>query len=239
MCLVGKGITFDTGGNQIKGADVILGMKRDMGGSAGVLHAFASAVLGHYPHRLYALLCIAENSVDANAFRPDDVLRMYSGLSVEINHTDAEGRLVLGDGVAHAVKHLQPDAVVTMATLTGAQGVSTGKRHAALVCNNEELERETVHTGLLSGDLCHPLLFCPEMLNEEFASEVADMKNSVQNRANAGSSCAGNFIARQMGDFVSRGKWLHVDMAYPSFIGERATGYGVSLLSSLLLADKI
>ena len=238
VCLVGKGITFDTGGNQIKPTTAMPGMKRDMGGSAGILHAFSAAVAAGYPNRLHALLCVAENSVDGMSFRPDDVLYLYSGLSVEINHTDAEGRLVLGDGVAHAVKHLNPDAVVTMATLTGAQGVSTGKRHAALVSNCETLESNAVVTGRFTGDLCHPLLFCPEMLNEEFASEIADMKNSVGNSANAGSSCAANFIARHMGDFLSRGKWIHVDIAYPSFIGDRGSGYGVSLLSTLLLQDK-
>lgn len=92
---------------------------------------------------------------------------MSSG-QVEINNTDAEGRLVLGDGVAYAARHLDPAVIIDMATLTGAQAITTGRRHAAIMSNEESFEKLTVECGLSTGDLVHPLLYCPEFLNEEF-----------------------------------------------------------------------
>jgi probable aminopeptidase NPEPL1 len=152
---------------------------------------------------------------------------------VEINNTDAEGRLVLGDGVAYASRHLQPDVIVDIATLTGAQGIATGQKHAAIVCNDEALETTAVQVGKQCGDLVFPILYCPELLLSEFKSSLADMKNSVKNRSNAQSSCAGHFIESHLHtDF--KGKWLHVDMAAQSNKDGRSYGYGVALLSQLL-----
>lgn len=125
ICLVGKGITYDTGGLSLKTKEGMPGMKRDMGGSAGVVCAFRSLVLdgSHLasatPTPIHALLCIAENGIGPNATRPDDIHVMYSGKTVEINNTDAEGRLVLSDGCAFAAKHLNPEIIIDMATLTG------------------------------------------------------------------------------------------------------------------------
>eukprot|EP00741_Cyanophora_paradoxa_P022922 tig00021525_g22142.t1 len=233
VCLVGKGIVYDTGGLSIKGTDGMCGMKRDMGGSAGVLHAFAALVGGGLAKdiALHCILCLAENAIGPEATRNDDILYMYSGKTVEINNTDAEGRLVLADGLAYAVKHLQPDVILDMATLTGAQGVATGQKHAAIIANDEELEGACVRAGRASGDLVHPLLYCPEFFRGEFSSSVADMKNSVKNRMNASSSCAAQFLADHLGEYA--GKWVHVDMAYPVHSGERATGYGVALITEL------
>jgi probable aminopeptidase NPEPL1 len=143
-------------------------------------------------------------------------------------------RSVLGDGVAYAVKHLSPAVVIDMATLTGAQGIATGRRTAALYCNDAELEAMAVAAGRATGDLAHPLPYLPEVFQAEFASPVADMKNSVKDRSNAGSACAGQFVGSHLGTFVDEGRWLHVDMAYPAFVGERGTGYGVALLWELL-----
>ena len=110
---------------------------------------------------------------------------MYSGKTVEVNNCDAEGRLVLGDGVAHATKHIPDlDLVVDMATLTGAQLIATGKKHAGILCNTVEVEERAMAAGMHSGDLCFPLLYAPELLMDEFKSEVADMKNSVKDRRN-------------------------------------------------------
>jgi len=234
VCWVGKGITYDTGGLSIKGKDFMPGMKRDMGGSAGVLGAFRAALLSNkgFNFNLHALLCVAENSVAGNATRPDDVHHMFSGRTVEINNTDAEGRLVLADGVHYCVKYLNPHTIVDMATLTGAQGVATGMRHAAVLCNDDELESKAIVAGKRCGDLVHPIVYCPEFLLPEFDSAVADMKNSVKCRTNAQSSCAGHFIESHLTDSYT-GKWLHIDMAYPSHSAERATGYGVALLVEL------
>ena len=213
VCWVGKGIVYDTGGLSIKGKDHMPGMKADMGGSAAVAGAFFAAVDAGYGQRLHALLCLAENSVGPQAMRPDDVIKMYSGKTVEVNNTDAEGRLVLGDGVAHAVRHLSPDVIVDLATLTGAQLVATGKRHAAIVASTDEIESRAVAAGKSSGDLVHPLPYCPEFYRKEFDSKVADLKNSVKDRMNAQSSCAGQFIAEHLGDYG--GPWLRHGTCMP------------------------
>ena len=236
ICLVGKGIVYDTGGLSIKTKDGMPGMKGDMGGSAAVLCAFNTlAQTGYKATPLYALLCVAENSVDSRSTRPDDVHTFYSGKTVEVNNTDAEGRLVLGDGVAWAVKHLNPAYIFDMATLTGAQLIATGLRHAGILSNCEETEKTVVDCGKMTGDLTHPLPYCPEFFLPEFKSKVADLKNSVKCRTNAQSSCAGHFIeAHLMNYYDNGGKWVHIDMAGPADSGERGTGYGVALMYSVV-----
>ncbi|KAF0685368.1 Aste57867_22727 [Aphanomyces stellatus] len=235
VALVGKGITYDTGGLSLKISGGMVGMKHDMGGAAGLLGAFEAAVLaGRTTRALHAVLCLAENSVAANATRPDDIHTLYSGKTVEINNTDAEGRLVLGDGVAYSAKHLNPQVILDMATLTGAQGIATGKRFAATVSNNDDLESWTVQAGKESGDFVHPLPYAPEFYRDEFKSKFADMKNSVACRTNAQVSCAGQFVANHLGEFETTGQWIHVDMAYPVTEDDRATGFGVALVQSLL-----
>lgn len=195
-------------------------MKCDMGGSAAILGAFIALATTGYKHRLHALLCLAENAVGPQSYRNDDILTMYSGKTVEINNTDAEGRLVLADGVAYASKHLSPDYIIDMATLTGAQSFATGNVHSGVLSNDEELEKVFVEAGKMSGDLTFPLLYAPELLGVEkqFASEVADMKNSVKDRGNASSSAAGHFIEEHLvGEKWKwntteevKGKWAHV-----------------------------
>ncbi|KAH3769018.1 probable aminopeptidase NPEPL1 [Dreissena polymorpha] len=229
---VGKGIVFDTGGLCIKDRTGMCGMKTDCGGAAGMLGAFYLAVKMGFKENLHALFCLAENAVGPKAYRPDDIITLHSGKTVEINNTDAEGRLVLGDGVSYAQKELKADIIVDMATLTGAQGIATGKYHASILTNNEEWEQACVKAGLVSGDLVHPVPYTPELHFSEFNSSVADMKNSVADRSNAQVSCAGLFIGSHMG-FDYPGIWLHVDMASPSHISDRATGYGPALLNTL------
>ncbi len=228
---VGKGIVYDTGGLSMKTRTSMVGMKKDMGGAAAVLAAFEAAVRLGCRQRLTAILCLAENAVGPNALRPDDVITLLSGKTVEINNTDAEGRLVLGDGVAWAARHRAPDDLIDLATLTGAQAVATGKRHAALYTNDEGFEAEAIAAGRASGNPVHPLPYLPELLKSEFASTVADMRNSVKNRANAQSSCAGQFIGNHLEGY--EGRWLHVDMAGPAADRDRGTGYGVALLLTL------
>ncbi|KAG7252899.1 hypothetical protein CRUP_003957, partial [Coryphaenoides rupestris] len=210
---VGKGIVYDTGGLSIKGKTTMPGMKRDCGGAAAILGAFKAIVKQGFKDNLHAVFCLAENAVGPTATRPDDIHTMYSGKTVEINNTDAEGRLVLSDGVVYASKDLSADIILDMATLTGAQAAC-------------------VRAGRSSGDLAHPLVYCPELHFSEFTSALADMKNSVADRENAQSSCAGLFIGAHLG-FDWPGVWVHVDMAYPVHAGERATGFGVALLMAL------
>uniref|UniRef100_A0A3Q2I8G2 Aminopeptidase like 1 n=1 Tax=Equus caballus TaxID=9796 RepID=A0A3Q2I8G2_HORSE len=208
------------------------GMKRDCGGAAAILGAFRAAVKQGFKDNLHAVFCLAENSVGPNATRPDDIHLLYSGKTVEINNTDAEGRLVLADGVSYACKDLGADIILDMATLTGAQSIATGKYHAAVLTNSAEWEAACVKAGRKCGDLVHPLVYCPELHFSEFTSAVADMKNSVADRDNSPSSCAGLFIASHIG-FDWPGVWVHVDIAAPVHAGERATGFGVALLLAL------
>lgn len=225
---VGKGITYDTGGLSIKSKTGMVGMKTDMGGAAAVLGAFWAAARLDLQREITAVLCIAENSVGPESTRPDDVLHMLSGRTVEVNNTDAEGRLVLADGLAWMIEHVNPDVIADCATLTGAQLVATGKRHAALYCNSHELELRMVDLGRQTGDLVHPLPFAPEFYRKEFKSQVADLRNSVKDRANAQSSCAGQFLNEHMRGY--EGQWVHVDLAGPATRAGRGTGFGVALL---------
>jgi probable aminopeptidase NPEPL1 len=236
IALVGKGIVYDTGGLALKQRAGMCGMKHDMAGAAGLLGGFKSAVRLQAKKKVYLLLCLAENAIGPTAFRNDDILTMYSGKTIEVNNCDAEGRLVLADGVAHATRHIKNlDLVVDMATLTGAQLICTGKKHAGILANNEELEKRAIAAGLHSGDLVYPMLYAPELLMDEFKSEVADYKNSVKDRSNAQSSCAGHFIEAHLEEGY-KGGYLHVDMAGPGSKGDRGTGYGVGLVLSLLEA---
>ncbi|XP_073987191.1 probable aminopeptidase NPEPL1 granny smith protein [Rhodnius prolixus] len=227
---VGKGIVYDTGGLSIKSKVMMPGMKRDCAGAAAILGALRVAAELCVATELYGVFCLAENSVGPNSTRPDDIETLYSGRTVEINNTDAEGRLVLADGVVYAARDLKADLVIDIATLTGAQGIATGKYHGALLTNCQDCETELLGISRISGDLLFPIPYSPELHFPEFNSAVADMKNSVGDRANAQSSCAGLFILAHLG-FDFPGKWIHIDMASPAYSGERATGYGVALLT--------
>uniref|UniRef100_A0A0A9X7A7 Putative aminopeptidase NPEPL1 n=1 Tax=Lygus hesperus TaxID=30085 RepID=A0A0A9X7A7_LYGHE len=229
---VGKGIVYDTGGLSLKTKTTMPGMKRDCGGAAAILGAMSVAAELGMTCELSAVFCLAENAVGPLSVRPDDIETLYSGRTVEINNTDAEGRLVLSDGVVYASRDLKADVILDMATLTGAQGIATGKYHGAVLTNSADWEATATSVSRLTGDLLFPIPFSPELHFPEFNSAMADMKNSVSDRSNAQSSCAGLFILAHLG-FDFAGTWVHVDMASPVYSGERATGYGVALLSVL------
>ncbi|MFV8755711.1 M17 family metallopeptidase [Nannocystaceae bacterium ST9] len=233
LALVGKGISYDTGGLHIKPRGSMEGMKGDMGGAAAVLGAFRVLVQAECPHALSLVLCIAENAIGPAAYKPDDILTMHSGKTVEINNTDAEGRILLADGVSWAARVLEADTIIDAATLTGAQMVATGLLHAAIISNDAALEAHLIVSGSRSGDLVHPLPFAPELYRAEFSSVVADMCNSVHNRNNAQSACAAQFVYNHLEGVDV--KWAHVDLAGPSFPKDRATGYGVALLAQAVL----
>ena len=232
IALVGKGVTFDTGGLHLKPRGSMETMKVDMGGAAAVLGAFRVLCQNDCPFRLSLLLCLAENAIGPAAVKPDDIITMHSGRTVEVNNTDAEGRLLLADGASYAARNLKAEVIFDAATLTGAQLVATGTNHAAIVSNDPMLEQLVMQSGYATGDLVHPLPFAPEFYKPEFKSPVADMRNSVKNRANAQSSCAAQFIYNHLEGTHTR--WCHVDMAGPVFRGDRATGYGVALLSDAI-----
>lgn len=233
VALVGKGIVYDTGGLHLKGRGAMDLMKCDMGGAAAVLGAFRLLARENLDSRVYCILALAENAIGPTAYRPGDIVRTHAGRTIEINNTDAEGRLVLADGLSYAARVLDAKVLIDAATLTGAQMISTGHRHAAVVSNDEALERLSVTAGSITGEMCHPMLFAPEFYQREFASKVADMKNSVKDRSNAQSSCAAQFLWRQIDDCDVR--WLHVDLAGPAFREERGTGFGTLLLGRIVV----
>ncbi|MGB1700424.1 MAG: leucyl aminopeptidase family protein, partial [Nannocystaceae bacterium] len=228
IALVGKGITYDTGGLNLKISGNMSSMKCDMGGSAAVLGAFRVLASQGCPHTVSLIMCMAENAIGPASYKPDDIIEMHSGKMVEINNTDAEGRLLLADGVSYAARVLECDIVIDAATLTGAQLITTGKLHGAVFSNDEALEQTLVSSGYAMGDLAHAMLFVPELLQEEFRSRVADMTNSVGNRMNAQSSCAAQFVYSHLAD--TRAKWAQIDLAGPAFPFGRGSGYGVALL---------
>jgi len=229
VALVGKGVTYDTGGLSLKVGGGMVGMKGDMGGAAAVLGAFRTLASSGIKKRVSALLCMAENAIGPDAFKNDDILDLHSGLRVEINNTDAEGRLVLADGVSYAARKLKADTIIDAATLTGAQLVATGRLHAGLVSDDEDLENSLVQAGRHTGELVHPLPYAPEFHRKEFVSTVADMRNSVKDRMNAQSSCAGEFIRWQLDG--TKARWAHVDLAGPAVIAGRGSGFGAALLA--------
>lgn len=233
VALVGKGIVYDTGGLSIKPTNGMCGMKHDMGGAAVVFSAFESIVKQKLNHKVYALLCLAENAVGPESFRNDDILLMHSGKTVEINNTDAEGRLVLGDGVSYASKVLQVDSIINVATLTGAQMIVTGVKHAGVVTALESTEQAVIKAGKETGDLVFPMIYAPQILMEQFDSKVADLKNSVKDRLIPSSSCAAHFVEAHLAKEY-KGEWLHVDIAGPGSSKERGTGFGVALLYQLV-----
>lgn len=231
--LCGKGVTYDTGGLSLKISGAMVGMKGDMGGAAAVIGAFRTLVQTDFPERVVAVVGLVENAIGPTSFKNDDIITFHSGKTVEINNTDAEGRLVLADCVSYAVRNYKPEVVLDAATLTGAQMVSTGYLHAAFMTNDDALETTALQAGRDTGDMVCALPFAPEIFQEEFSSDLADMKNSVKNRMNAQSSCAAQFIYSHIDDCdVS---WGHIDLAGPASSPKGlGTGYGVLLMSEIL-----
>ncbi|KAI6190918.1 CYTOSOL-AP domain-containing protein [Aphelenchoides bicaudatus] len=231
--LVGKGIVYDTGGLSLKTPQIMPTMKLDMGGAAALLGAFCALVKSGFKQEIHCLLCMAENHISPDSVKPDDIIKMLSGKFVEVNNTDAEGRLVLSDGVYYAKNTLNAQNIIVCATLTGAQKFVTGVYHSAILSNDEETELETVKAGKRSGDLVHPLLYCPELHFGDFKSKVADMKNACTDPKGPPTATAGLFAFSHI-DFAKDVRFLHLDIAYPAFQQERATAAGMSVVVGLL-----
>ena len=233
FALVGKGLTYDTGGLSLKISGNMVGMKADMGGAAAVIGAFYKLVSIGSKKRVVACVGLAENAIGPAALKPDDILHMHSGKTVEVNNTDAEGRLVLADCMSYITRKYKPELIMDAATLTGAQLIATGMLHGAIVSNNEKVEKLASKVAKDSGDLVSPLPFAPEFFQDEFQSNVADMRNSVKNRMNAQSSCAAQFIYSHIDDIEPN--WMHLDLAGPATtVSGLGTGYGVDLLSRIV-----
>ncbi|RKN23832.1 leucyl aminopeptidase family protein [Micromonospora musae] len=240
VVLVGKGITFDTGGISIKPVPAMKLMRKDMGGAAAVVAATLGAAALRLPVRVTTLAPLAENAVSGSAFRPGDVVRHYGGVTSETTNSDAEGRLVLADAISYAVRELKPDVLVDLATLTGANAVALGKRTAALYSENDELAAGFLAAVDASGEQAWRMPLPSEYV-EYLGSEVADLFSAPAQ--GAGSVLAALYLREFTDDL--RDRWVHVDMSAPSWadsddaeLTKGATGWGVrSLLRWLATLD--
>ncbi len=234
ICLIGKGITFDSGGISIKPSAGMHEMKHDMSGAAAVVGAMRAIATLKIPHRVIGLVATAENLPSATAYRPGDIIRMHSGKTVEVLNTDAEGRLVLADALAYANARYQPAAMIDVATLTGACMIALGSFGTGLMGNDEALSDALYEAGKRSGECAWPLpLF--EGHKKAMRGSVADLVNVAGREA--GASTAGGFLAA----FVDETPWAHLDIAGTGWTNKPtpiqpkgATGVGVRLLVDFL-----
>ncbi|HEX2027997.1 MAG TPA: leucyl aminopeptidase, partial [Nitriliruptorales bacterium] len=207
VALVGKGITFDSGGLSIKPAQSMMTMKMDMGGAAAVMATVAAAAELRLPVRLTGVMALAENMPSAHAQRPGDVYVARNGKTVEVLNTDAEGRLVLSDALAHASER-EPDAIVDVATLTGAVIVALGNRIGGLMASHDGLADALLAAGRRSGERLWRLPL-PDDYRDDLKSEVADLKN-IGKQGSAGTVVAALFLREFVGDGIP---WAHLDVA--------------------------
>jgi leucyl aminopeptidase len=215
IALVGKGITFDTGGLSLKPAASMVGMKFDMAGAATSLAALrAIAALG-LPVRVTAWLCITDNMPSGRAIRPGDVLRMLDGTTVEVTNTDAEGRLVLADGLVAASRE-NPDVIIDVATLTGAIIAALGHRHTGVFGDDETVAEFLSAAASVDEPVWHMPL--PEHMEDLLESPIADLQNANMGDRMGGASYAGLFLQHFIGrssdaEDAPRIPWVHLDIA--------------------------
>jgi leucyl aminopeptidase len=233
--LVGKAVTFDSGGYSIKPAASMAEMKFDMAGGAAVLEALGAIAALGLPIRVLAVVGATENLVSGRAMRPGDVVTAGNGLTIEVNNTDAEGRLVLADCLAHAVD-LGAEALVDVATLTGAIRVALGRTYAGLLADDDAWAEELLRAADASGELLWRLPLHPEYA-EQVKGTVGDLNNAVEGRM-GGAITAAELLRRFTGDVP----WAHLDIVGLAWDGGKpyaakgATGFGVRLLVDLARA---
>lgn len=233
LVFVGKGITFDTGGISLKPSDRLDGMKQDMAGAAAVMGAFEALGRLNLPRRVVGIMPCTENMPGGKAYKPGDVIRSLSGLTVEIISTDAEGRMILCDALTYALRY-KPALLVDVATLTGACVVALGNQVAAVMGNRENLNEKIREIGLNVGERFWPLPLW-DLYFEGLKSDVADFRN-VADRS-GGAIVAGTFLKQFVPNEIP---WAHLDIAGTAWtdrdIGTAprgATGFGVRILIEL------
>lgn len=232
--LVGKGITFDTGGLNIKTAGMVQ-MKCDMAGGAAVLGAMQLVADLKLPVQVTAIVPACENSVDAQSFLPSDVIQSYAGHSIEIIDTDAEGRLILADGLSYLIKNYKPETVIDLATLTGSVVGTLGYECAGLFTNNEQLSKKLQDSGNAIGERLWQLPLW-DAYTPDIESEIADVKNY------SGKPVAGAISAAKFLEFFTdkHASWAHLDIAGVAFGDDEfaktkhATAYGVHLITNFI-----
>ncbi len=231
IVLVGKGVTFDTGGYNLKPTGSIESMKIDMGGGAAVAATLITAAKTKVPHEIIGIIPVVENMVSGTAIRPGDIITMGNGKRVEINNTDAEGRLILADALAWGIKTYQPDMVIDLATLTGACLVALGSDIAGLFTHDQALGQALATAAETTFERVWPLPL-PDDYKALLKSPVADLSNIGKNRW-GGAITAALFLS----EFVDTPNWAHIDIAGPAYTAKDTaycnsggTGFGVRLL---------
>lgn len=237
LAVVGKGVTFDSGGLSLKPADAMTTMKCDMAGAAAVLGLFATLAVLRPNVRVEGIIPACENMPSGAAMRPGDIVRASNGKTIEILNTDAEGRLTLADALDYAVK-LKPDVIVDLATLTGACVVGLGEEISGLMSNDEDLAVDVLAAAERAGEKMWEMPL-EKRYRSLIESDVADLRNTATSRY-GGSLTAGLFLR----EFVDNVPWAHIDIAGPayaerpmsSYIGKGGTGHAVRTLVELVQA---
>lgn len=230
--LVGKGVTFDTGGISLKDPLNMHLMKSDMGGAAAVLGALDLVEKMGLPIRLTGIIPLAENAIGPDAYRPGDVIRAYNGKSIEVIDTDAEGRLILADALSYLIKKYKPGYIVDLATLTGSCIQTLGNKAAGLFTANSALAQSLLYAGNRTGEKLWQLPLWPEY-EDEMVSDIADIKN-LATKPVAGAITAAKFLEAFTD---SHPAWAHLDIAGVAMVDSdysklrSATAYGVLLIS--------
>ncbi len=234
IVLVGKGVTYDTGGLSLKTTEGMLSMKCDMAGAAAVLATIRTIALLGLKVNVTVVVPTVENAIGSRSYKLGDVYRSYSGKTVEINNTDAEGRLILADALAYVAKNLNPTYVIDLATLTGNVVLALGEQMAGFCANDETLADNLMEASAKTSDLLWRLPLVSEY-KEAFKSDIADLVNS--GGRDAGSIKGALFLQ----EFIGSAKWAHLDIAGTAFLSKpkyyhptKATGYGVRLLVEFL-----
>ena len=229
IIMVGKGITFDTGGISLKGPNNMYEMKGDMIGSAIVLATMRNIGMMKLKTNVVGLLAIAENAIGSNATRPGDVVESYSGKTIEIRDTDAEGRLVMADALSYS-KEMKPSLIIDIATLTGQQWKMSCGLFGSITGFKEDTVKEFIEVGKKTNNRLVEMPFIKEFVNHT-KSKIADVKNAEFKCDKASIAHAGAFLS----NFVDKNSnWIHLDVAGPTFIKERTQDYGVRLLTEYI-----
>jgi leucyl aminopeptidase len=235
--LIGKGMTFDTGGLNLKPTGHIETMRCDMSGAAAVVGILKNAIALKLKKNILFVMGMAENVTGSGSYKPGDVFKSYNGMTVEIGNTDAEGRLVLADAISYVVRNYKPKKLIDIATLTGACVVALGHDFTGLVTTDDKFSRELVHCSNVTDDPVWRLPSYPE-LKEAVRSKIADIKNLGFPRGAGGTITAAEFLRQFTEDTV----WAHLDIAGTAFVdgdsrlyySHGATGAGVRLLTEYI-----
>ncbi len=237
IALVGKGVTFDSGGLSLKPPQAMEDMKGDMCGGATVLATMQALAYLAPRVNVHAFVPLAENMPDGNAMRPGDILSFYNGKTAEVRNTDAEGRLLLADALSFVTAHYKTDAIIDIATLTGACLHALGPFYAGMMSSDEQLATRLLDAGRVSGDRMW-MLPLDETYKKAIISEVADIRNTGDSKYKAGTITAGFFLK----EFVDDRPWAHIDIAGTAFDvpdrsyyrGDGSTGFGVRAFLELI-----